>query len=189
MSLGPARLYPTTAALNLPGAALTPSVPAFTDTTINGRRICRAVTPWSANLQVKANGSYPLPYDIVVSGAIQNVAGPLVTASYATPNAMIAPSLGRNLAACGSRIPCTSTVNIPLIAPQTMFEDRRTQIDLRLTKFVRIPRGRVQLNFDVYNALNASNVLTINTNYGPSWLQPTSFLPGRLFELSGQLSF
>ena len=70
-----------------------------------------------------------------------------------------------------------------------MFEDRRTQIDLRLTKFVRLPRGRVQLNFDVYNALNAGNVLTINTNYGPNWLQPTSFLPGRLFELSGQLSF
>ena len=184
-----AGLYPTTAPLNLPGAALTPSVPAFTDTTINGKRICRAITPWSANFQVKANGSYPLPYDLVVSGAIQNVAGPLVTASYATPNTVIVPSLGRNLAACGSRIPCTSTVNVPLIAPQTMFEDRRTQIDLRLTKFVRLSRGRVQLNFDVYNALNASNVLTINTNYGPSWLQPTSFLPGRLFELSGQLSF
>jgi hypothetical protein len=167
------------------------SIPlAFTDTTINGQRICRAVTPWSANFQLKANGSYPLPYDFVVSGTIQNVAGPLITATYAAPTSAIAPSLGRNLAACGTRSPCTSTVNVPLIAPQTMFEDRRTQVDLRLTKFVRlVPRGRVQLNFDVYNILNASNVLTINTNYGPSWLQPTSFLPGRLFELSGQLSF
>ena len=47
----------------------------------------------------------------------------------------------------------------------------------------------MQLNLDVYNLLSASDVLTLNTIYGPNWLQPTSFLPGRLFEMSGQLSF
>ena len=68
-------------------------------------------------------------------------------------------------------------------------EPRRTQLDLRLTKFVGLTRGRVQINFDVYNALNASNVVTLNTNYGPSWLQPTSFLTGRLYEIGGSWSF
>ena len=141
-------------------------------------------------MQVKANGSYPLPGDVVVSGTLQNVAGPVITANYTAPNAVIAPSLGRNLAACGTRTPCTATVAVPLIAPQAVFEPRRTQLDLRLTKFLKLaPRGRLQLNFDVYNALNASDVLTLNTNYGPSWLQPTSFLAGRLIELSGTWSF
>ena len=78
---------------------------------------------------------------------------------------------------------------IPLVAPQTMFEPSRTQVDLRLTKFLALPRGRVQMNFDIYNALNASNVVTLNTNYGPSWLQPTSFLTGRLYEIGGQWAF
>ena len=78
---------------------------------------------------------------------------------------------------------------IPLVAPQTMFEPRRTQLDLRLTKFLTLPRGRLQVNFDIYNTLNASDVVTLNTNFGPSWLQPTSFLPGRLYEVGAQWSF
>jgi hypothetical protein len=41
----------------------------------------------------------------------------------------------------------------------------------------------------IYNTLNASNVVTLNTNYGASWLQPTSFLSGRLYEIGGQWSF
>jgi hypothetical protein len=41
----------------------------------------------------------------------------------------------------------------------------------------------------MYNALNASPVLGINTTYGPRWLVPTQILDGRLFQLSGQFSF
>ena len=175
------------AAGTLPGVSRTPT--PFTETTINGKKICRAVTPWGANAQLKANGTYPLPGQFVVSGTVQNVAGPMITANYTVPNSAIAPSLGRDLAACGGRTPCTASVGIPLVAPQTMFEPRRTQVDLRLTKFLALPRGRLQLNFDVYNALNASDVVTLNTNYGPSWLQPTSFLTGRLYEIGGQWAF
>jgi hypothetical protein len=175
------------AAANLPGVSRTPT--PFTATEVNGRKICRATTPWSANAQFKANGSYPLPGDFAVSGTLQNVAGPMITANYTVPNTLVAPSLGRDLAACGGRTPCTATVAVPLVAPQTMFEPRRTQLDLRLTKFVRLTRGQFQLNLDVYNALNASNVVTLNTNYGPSWLQPTSFLTGRLYEIGVQWSF
>ena len=148
-----------------------------------------AVTPWNANAQLKANGSYPLPANFAVSGTLQNVTGPMITANYTVSNALVAPSLGRDLAACGGRTPCTATVGVPLVAPQTMFEPRRTQLDLRLTKSVVLPRGRLQINFDVYNTLNASDVVTLNTNYGPSWLQPTSFLTGRLYEIGGQWSF
>ena len=175
------------AAANLPGVSRTPT--PFTATEVNGRKICRATTPWSANAQFKANGSYPLPGDFAVSGTLQNVAGPMITANYTVPNALVAPSLGRDLAACGGRTPCTATVAVPLVAPQTMFEPRRTQMDLRFTKFVRLTRAQFQLNLDVYNALNASNVVTLNTNYGPSWLQPTSFLTGRLYEIGMQWSF
>jgi hypothetical protein len=156
---------------------------------VNSRKICRAVTPWGANAQLKANGTYPLPADFAVSGTLQNVAGPMITANYTMPNALVVPSLGRDLAACAGRTPCSATTAVPLVAPQTMFEPRRTQLNLRLTKFLRLPRGRLQVNLDVYNALNASDVVTLNTNYGPSWLQPTSFLTGRLYEFGAQWSF
>ena len=112
----------------------------------------------------------------------------------AASNAEIAPSLGRNLAACGTRATCTSTVNVPLIAPQTQFEPRRTLIDLRLTKAFKLgPRSRLRANIDLYNLLNDSSILAINSNYGSTWLQPSGkaggLVPARLLQFGGQLDF
>ena len=63
---------------------------------------CRVRSPFSANTQIKVNGSYPLPQGFTVSGTFQDVPGPPIEANYAVPNSQIAPSLGRNLAACGA---------------------------------------------------------------------------------------
>jgi hypothetical protein len=152
---------------------------------------CRVEPPFMAQTQVKVFGSYPLPGDFVVSGTFQNIGGIPVLANYQATNAEIAPSLGRNLAACRGQAVCTATAAVPLIAPQTMFEDRRTQLDLRVTKLVRMgPRVRLQANFDVYNALNASTILGINPAYGTAaWRRPTAILDARLIEFGGQLTF
>jgi hypothetical protein len=145
---------------------------------------CRVVTPWSANLQGKVSGTVPLPSGFVVSGIFQNVAGPNIVASYPAPTAAIAPSLGRNLSG-GVR-----SATVPLIVPQTEFEGRRSQLDLRLAKNLNIgQRARVRLNFDVYNIFNASPILTLNTTYGSQWLRPQSVLDGRLIEFGGQVTF
>jgi hypothetical protein len=154
---------------------------------------CRIVTGWIANLQVKLNASYPLPFrgGFTVSGNYQNVAGPNITATYFAPNAAVVSSLGRNLAACGTTTgDCTATVAIPLIRPQTLFDARRQQVDLRLSKSVTVsPKVRLQLNADAYNVLNANMAQTIVTTYGPSWRQPLTILDGRLFEFGGTVSF
>jgi hypothetical protein len=157
---------------------------------------CRTTTPFASQTQVKAYGSYPLPADITLSGTFQNVGKPAIEANYPVPNSEIAPSLGRNLAACGTRTPCTATAVVPLIAPQTQFEGRRTQVDVRLTKLVRLgPRMRLHGNLDLYNVFNASPILLSNNTYGPQWRRPianlntSAVLPARLIQLSGQLSF
>src|SRR6185503_3700015 len=64
---------PGAVAASLPGASATP-VP-HTPTTTDGRRTCRAVTPFGANTQLKLNGSYPLPMDFLVSATFQNLPG------------------------------------------------------------------------------------------------------------------
>ena len=147
-------------------------------------------------MQVKAYGAYTFPREITVSGTFQNVAGPEIQANYPARNAEIFPSLGRNLAACGTRVPCTATATVPLIAPQTMFEDRRTQLDLRFTKRLTFGRMKLDANLDVYNVLNASAVNSVNQTYGPQWLQPVglsyaggAIMDGRLFQLGGRLMF
>ena len=159
---------------------------------------CRVVTPFTAQTQIKAYGTYPLPGDFAVSATFQNLSGAPFEANYNATNAEIAPSLGRNLAACGTRVPCTATVMVPLIAPMTHFLPRRTQLDMRLTKTLRLRKVRLQANVDVYNAFNSSSLVAINSTYGPAWQRPVSdnlvggvdpILPGRLIQFGGQITF
>jgi hypothetical protein len=162
---------------------------------------CHIVTPVSAQTQVKLFGSNPMWAGVVVSGTLQNVPGPEIIASYPAPNSAVAPSLGRDLAACGGRAGCTATTSVPLIRPQTMFDGRRTQLDIRVSKGFQLGRrARLQANLDIYNALNGSSVLSLNTTYGPQWMQPaaqttgnnaggSAILAGRLVEFGGQLTF
>src|SRR5438093_671554 len=95
---------------------------------------CRAVTRLGEQTQLKMYGTYPLPGRFFVSGTLQNLAGPAYQATYTATNAEIAPSLGRNLAACGTQAVCNATAAVPLVAPNTLYKPRRTQLDLRLSK-------------------------------------------------------
>jgi hypothetical protein len=62
-------------------------------------------------------------------------------------------------------------------------------VDIRLSKAFRVGRARLQGQFDIFNALNASPILAENTRYGLSWLQPTQILGARLFKFGAQLNF
>ena len=181
---------PGAVATSLPGsAALTTPVP-FTATTISGEKVCRIVTPFKGQTQVKGFMTYPLPADIVVSAIFQNISGPTVTANYTATNAQIAPSLGRNLAACGAAVVCTATATVPLVVPQTMFDGRLTRLDLRIAKrFALSERMRLQANFNIYNLFNGSASSTLNVNYGSLWLQPTLIQDARMVQFSGSLTF
>jgi hypothetical protein len=160
---------------------------------------CRVVTPFAAQTQLKIHGSYPIAAGFVVSAVYQNLPGPSVNTTYVATNREVAPSLGRNLAACGSRTieTCTATVAVPVVAPQTLFEDRRSQLDLRVSKmFTLNGNGRLYMNVDLYNVLNAASILVVNNSFGPQYRRPitTSFtgagvLDGRLLQFSGRVTF
>ena len=70
-----------------------------------------------------------------------------------------------------------------------MFEGRIQQVDLRLSKVFRFGAARIQGMFDIYNLLNASPILQINTTYGPDWAKPTAVLDARLFKFGVQVDF
>jgi hypothetical protein len=144
---------------------------------------CREVTPLKGNTQIKFNGSYPLPGDVVISGAFQNIPGPDYTASYPATTAQVAQSLGRPLSG-GVR-----TVSVPLVAPNTLYEDRTSRLDLRVSKIFRINRVRLQVNLDAYNALNSDSIRGVNSTFASRWLEPTSLIDPRHIQIGGQLSF
>ena len=145
---------------------------------------CRVETPFGAQTQLKLFGSYPLPWDMAVSGAYQDLSGPMFEATYQASNAEVEQALGRPLSG-GAR-----AKEIPLVAPQTLFEDRIRRLDLRLSKVVSVTNQyRLRFNLDAYNVLNSNAVRAVNDAYGAAWGNPTQILDPRLLQVSFQLDY
>ncbi len=144
---------------------------------------CRVVTPFLT--QVKMVGAYTLPYDVQLSATLQSTSGVQIRALTSFTNAQIAPSLGRNLSS-------SSTVNLEVIAPNTTFGDRITQLDFRFAKIFRMGRLRMKGMLDLYNALNTNTISAVNNNYGTTgatWQQPQDVVFPRLIQIATQIDF
>lgn len=165
--------YKNCSAIDNPGQFVNGSVTTPT-------QYCEWTTPFQT--QYKLVAGHTFPWDIQASVAFQSIPGREIQANWAATNAAIAPSLGRNLAG-------STTYNVALVEPGTMFGDRINQVDLRLSKLLRTGSRRIRLMADVYNALNASPVVTLNSTYGPNWQRPTQILVGRFLKVGAQLDF
>jgi hypothetical protein len=153
------------------------------------------VTPFAVNLtnpnchinsefltQAKLLGTYTVPtIDVLLAATFQSLPGPHVLANVVYPSSVIEPSLGRPLTGAAN-----ATINV--LEPGTTYGERLNQLDLRLSKILRFGRTRTVVNFDFYNALNSSAILTQNNNFA-AWQVPLSILDARLFRLSAQVDF
>jgi len=52
-----------------------------------------------------------------------------------------------------------ASLSVPLIAPQTEFGDRINQLDINLTKQIKVGRFNVQPKLDFFNVLNVASVI------------------------------
>lgn len=144
----------------------------------------------AAHTQVKFNASYPLPYDIQLSGTFLNMPGAELRVRWSAPNSVIAPSLGRNLSSCSSPTgACSSTRRIDLVERNTQFEDRLSRVDIRLAKNIQVGRVRLQPRLDLYNVFNANTVLRVNTTFGSRLHQPISVLAARFIKVGLDVRF
>ncbi len=133
--------------------------------------------------QLKLTGSYTVPrVDVQVTAALQSQPGPEVAAIYTATNAVVAPSLGRNLSG--------GTANIPvnLVSPTTLYGERMNQLDLRIAKILRFGGVRATASVDLYNALNSSPVSTQSDAFA-SWQRPQAILNARFAKVVMQLDF
>ena len=132
---------------------------------------------------VKMLASYTIPRWGVLLGAVfQNLPGPPVVANYNAPNAVVQPSLGRPLSGSAANV----TVN--LVEPGTMYGERATRLDLRVSKILAFGGMRTSLNFDMFNALNSSVVTVENANYAV-FRQPNEVMMARFIRLGLQVDF
>ena len=132
--------------------------------------------------QVKASGATGLPWGFRAAVTYQNLPGIPQRALMSASSAQVAAYLGRTPSSGGTTL-------IDLLEPNTYFEDRITQVDVRTSRVFRIGRSRIEAMLDIYNAFNSNSILSINTAYGSSWLRPTEVLAGRLLKFGAQWQF
>jgi hypothetical protein len=153
-------------------------------------RYCKVTPPWSSGTQVKFLVVYPLPWALQTSLIYQNFSGIPTGADTVISNAVIAPSLGRNLSGCpAGAAACNQNRTELLIPPLSRYEPRVQQVDLRFTRSFRFSGVKVNGNVDVANLLNSGNVLAVTERYGPAWLNVLQTIGGRMVKFSTQVDF
>jgi hypothetical protein len=108
----------------------------------------------------------------------------MITATYVAPNATIAPSLGRNLAAGAN-----GTASVELIEPGTLYGERLYQLDARISRVFDARGLKIRANIDAYNLFNSNMVQQLSTTFGSAWQRPLFILPARLLKLGVQVDF
>ena len=83
----------------------------------------------------------------------------------------------------------SAATTLAMMKPQTEYGDRLNQFDFRFTKIVGVGHGKIDLNFDVYNAFNSDAVLTQSNTFGASWWRPTTVIQPRFLKLSARWDF
>jgi hypothetical protein len=135
--------------------------------------------------QFKGYGVYTLPkVDVQVSGTFRSVPGTSLSASFTATNAYLAANstLGRPLA--GNQ----ANISVSIAPPQTVYTERRNELDIRLGRVFRFAGARSVVSFDLFNALNSSAIITQSQAYS-SWLRPTEILNARVAKISAPFDF
>jgi hypothetical protein len=149
-------------------------------------QFCRTLTPYQPDFKLSL--SRTLPASFVISGSYQFSPGPQITATWNAPNAIIAPALGRNLAAGA-----TATKSVQLIEPGTLYAEHLNQFDIRLSRRFTVGRYRLRADANLYNIFNNDFVNSVNTTFSTTaasqFMRPTNVLQGRLFKVGGQIEF
>jgi hypothetical protein len=129
---------------------------------------------------IQGLASYVIPkIDVLIAGTFQNLPGAVVQSN---ANYGVIPGV----AGPGPFIPFQT---FQIAQPGELYVERLNQLDLRLSKILRMGATRTSVNFDFYNVMNANSIIGENFTYGPTWRQPTSILLPRLFKFSAQFDF
>ena len=101
-------------------------------------------------------------------------------------SAQIEPLIGRPLANNAAQI------EVPVIAPGTVFGDRINQLDFRIGKVFNLDRARFVINLDLHNALNTDAILELSQDYGADgnrFMNAEQMIQGRVTQISLQVDF
>jgi hypothetical protein len=147
----------------------------------NNLRFCDQ-TQYDAPLRTlfKLAGTLPFPYGLRLSGTLQSTPNSERIITYQVTRALI-PTLTQ------------TSVNVRLNEPGSVYNDRVNQLDLNLTKSLRVNVRNAKVEFRpelaLYNVFNANPVLAQLNVYGPTLNNVSSILGPRLLRLGLTVKF
>ena len=159
-------------------------------------RACHNAEPWQTTL--RGSASYTIPkIDVLVSTVLRSQPPLQITANWQVPNPVIAAALGH--LPPGATPTGTTTFRLDDDEHRIYADNRRTQIDMRFAKIVRLGQTRTDIGVDLNNLTNTNYATGYNTTYNytqdnnnprPSgWGTPTSIYNPRFVRLNVTLNF
>jgi hypothetical protein len=147
--------------------------------------------PWTTTLKI--SGSYALPYNFWLSGVFQSTSGfgptsapaPLLPVEPDSHDKRVTYVVGRAI---------VPNLTLPLVGvllepPGANYMDRVTQLDLSIARTFRMRAVQLKAQLDLFNALNASPVVSEVTTFGSRLGKPLRILDARLIRLGVRLEF
>ena len=155
-------------------------------------RNCRDVNPWQTT--VRGLASYTIPkVDVLVSATLRSEPPLELDAEWPVPNTVIRGILGFLPPGVSSR--GNTTIDIHDNDHRIFADNRRTQVDMRFAKIVRIGRTRTDIGVDLWNLFNTNYVTGYEDTFsfteanGGTWAQPDSIYAPRFVRLNFTVNF
>ena len=127
----------------------------------------------------KLNGNYNLPYDISLGGIVEVRNGVIGQRTY----------VFRATDASGAPLRQLASATIRMEPFGTRREGNQTTFNLRASRMVPLPKGRLNLSFDVLNVLNTNAITAVTYASGPSFGRVTDILPPRTIRFGAVYDF
>ena len=124
----------------------------------------------------KVSGTYPLPYGVRVSASYQSTPGTERTITYQVTRTQVP-------------LMVQSSQNIRLSEPGSTYNDRVNQLDVNLTKSIKVNGVDLRPELGLFNLLNGSAVLNQVNAFGPTLDRVNTILSPRLVRLGVTLKF
>jgi hypothetical protein len=172
-------------------------------------RNCRDVDPFQTT--VRGLASYTIPrIDVLVSGTVRSQPEVERSATWNVPNTSASAVCAPDPAACttilgmAGRLPLgasptgNTTITLQDNEHRIFSGFRRTQIDMRFAKIIRLGATRADIGVDLANLLNANYPTGFQNSYqysinnsagGGSWNNPTAIYPPRFVRLNFTVNF
>ena len=154
------------------------------DLAVQSSPFCRISRSGSDLTDFRLRGSYPLPAGFTASAIYKNLPGAPTDADMTVTSADVRFMNPDRVGLSGA-----GTAVVALHARSTVFTERYTQVDLRLTRTFIMPGARLDTSLDLYNALNSSSIGQIQERFGPKFRTPIRVLAPRLVQVYANLSF